>query len=103
MAYALDRRNPDHVPCQPLPLAGTSPAACRRRRTPRHGAEVARQGRRSCAGRHAAANLNNGVNMYLDEVKQIVIDVLALGPAGRSLDEHSALLGSIPELDSMAV
>lgn len=41
--------------------------------------------------------------MYLDEVKQIVIDVLALGPAGRSLDEHSALLGSIPELDSMAV
>ena len=41
--------------------------------------------------------------MYLDEVKQIVIDVLALGPAGRALDEHSALLGSIPELDSMAV
>jgi acyl carrier protein len=41
--------------------------------------------------------------MYLDEVKQIVIDVLALGPAGKALDEHSALLGSIPELDSMAV
>lgn len=41
--------------------------------------------------------------MYLDEVKQIVIDVLALGPTGRALDEHSALLGSIPELDSMAV
>ncbi|AVR94748.1 acyl carrier protein [Pseudoduganella armeniaca] len=41
--------------------------------------------------------------MYLEEVKTIVIDVLALGAAGQSLDEHSALLGSIPELDSMAV
>ncbi|TWI62982.1 acyl carrier protein [Pseudoduganella lurida] len=41
--------------------------------------------------------------MVLDEVKQIVIDVLTLGPAGQALDEHSALLGSIPELDSMAV
>ena len=42
--------------------------------------------------------------MYLDEVKQIVIDVLTLPPAaGQALDEHSALLGSIPELDSMAV
>jgi acyl carrier protein len=42
--------------------------------------------------------------MVLDEVKQIVIDVLALPPAtGAALDEHSALLGSIPELDSMAV
>lgn len=41
--------------------------------------------------------------MYLEEVKTIVIDVLALGPAGQSLNEHSALLGSIPELDSMAV
>lgn len=41
--------------------------------------------------------------MYLAEVKQIVIDVLSLGPAGSTLDEHSALLGSIPELDSMAV
>lgn len=41
--------------------------------------------------------------MYLEEVKTIVTDVLALGPAGQSLNEHSALLGSIPELDSMAV
>jgi len=41
--------------------------------------------------------------MYLEEVKNILIDVLALGPAGRALDEHSALLGSLPELDSMAV
>ncbi|MGO4381885.1 acyl carrier protein [Pseudoduganella sp. RAF53_2] len=40
---------------------------------------------------------------YLDEVKTILIDTLALGPSGRQLDEHSALLGSIPELDSMAV
>jgi acyl carrier protein len=41
--------------------------------------------------------------MYLEEVKTILIDVLALGPAGQSLDQHSALLGSLPELDSMAV
>jgi acyl carrier protein len=40
---------------------------------------------------------------YLDEVKTILIDTLALGPSGQQLDEHSALLGSIPELDSMAV
>ena len=41
--------------------------------------------------------------MVFDDVKDTVIDVLALGPAGQALDEHSALLGSIPELDSMAV
>lgn len=41
--------------------------------------------------------------MYLDQVKQILTDVLSLGDAGAALDEHSALLGSIPELDSMAV
>jgi acyl carrier protein len=41
--------------------------------------------------------------MYLDEVRNILIDVLSLGEAGKSLDEQSALLGSIPELDSMAV
>lgn len=41
--------------------------------------------------------------MYLEEVKKIVIDVLALGAAGDSLNENSALLGSLPELDSMAV
>jgi len=41
--------------------------------------------------------------MYLNDVKNIVIDVLALGPSGAGLTEHSALLGSIPELDSMAV
>ena len=41
--------------------------------------------------------------MYLDEVRNILIDVLSLGEAGKALDEQSALLGSIPELDSMAV
>ena len=41
--------------------------------------------------------------MYLEEVKTILTDVLALGPAVRQLDAHSALLGSLPELDSMAV
>ena len=41
--------------------------------------------------------------MYLDDVKQILIDVLSLGQAGQALGERSQLLGSIPELDSMAV
>lgn len=40
---------------------------------------------------------------YLDQVKTLLIDVLALGPAGQGLDADSALLGSLPELDSMAV
>jgi acyl carrier protein len=41
--------------------------------------------------------------MHLDEVKTILGDVLSLGDAKHALDQHSALLGSIPELDSMAV
>jgi len=41
--------------------------------------------------------------MYLDEVKNILIDVLNLGEAGQRLDADSPLLGSLPELDSMAV
>ena len=41
--------------------------------------------------------------MYLDEVKTILIDTLNLGETGRALDAGSPLLGSLPELDSMAV
>lgn len=42
--------------------------------------------------------------MYLEEVKNILADVLSLSSEAKSsLNEHSALLGSIPELDSMAV
>jgi len=41
--------------------------------------------------------------MYLEEVKNIVADVLSLGDARHSMDAGSGLLGSIPELDSMAV
>jgi acyl carrier protein len=41
--------------------------------------------------------------MYLDEVKTILIDVLALGENGQRLTADSPLLGSLPELDSMAV
>jgi acyl carrier protein len=41
--------------------------------------------------------------MYLNEVKQTLIDVLNLGPSGEALDANSPLLGSLPELDSMAV
>ena len=40
---------------------------------------------------------------YLQEVKTLLIDVLNLGPAGESLTSDSPLLGSLPELDSMAV
>ncbi|QOY94668.1 acyl carrier protein [Massilia sp. UMI-21] len=41
--------------------------------------------------------------MYLNEVRNILTDVLNLGPAGETLDADSPLLGSLPELDSMAV
>ena len=41
--------------------------------------------------------------MYLEDVKQILSDVLALGDQGAALNAQSPLLGSIPELDSMAV
>jgi acyl carrier protein len=41
--------------------------------------------------------------MYLEEVKTIVADVLSLGDARNSMTASSGLLGSIPELDSMAV
>lgn len=40
--------------------------------------------------------------MYLNEVRTILGDVLAL-PNAQSLTVDSALLGSVPELDSMAV
>jgi acyl carrier protein len=39
----------------------------------------------------------------LDEVRNVFSDVLSLGERGKSLTEESTLLGSIPELDSMAV
>jgi acyl carrier protein len=39
----------------------------------------------------------------LTEVKNILIDTLNLGDAGQSLTAESPLLGSLPELDSMAV
>jgi acyl carrier protein len=41
--------------------------------------------------------------MYLNDVKDALIDVLNLGPAGQALTASSPLLGSLPELDSMAV
>ncbi len=41
---------------------------------------------------------------YLEQVKNILADVLSLGDdAKAALNEQSALLGSIPELDSMGV
>lgn len=39
----------------------------------------------------------------INDVKQILTDVLALGPEGAALERDSGLLGTIPELDSMAV
>jgi len=41
--------------------------------------------------------------MYLNDVRDILTDVLNLGEAGQALGADSALLGSLPELDSMAV
>jgi acyl carrier protein len=41
--------------------------------------------------------------MYLEEIKNILGEVLSLGDAKNALTEQSGLLGSIPELDSMAV
>jgi acyl carrier protein len=40
---------------------------------------------------------------HLDEVKNILGDVMSLGDRKALLNEESVLLGSIPELDSMAV
>ncbi len=40
---------------------------------------------------------------YLEEVKNILADVLALGERKNSLQEESSLMGGIPEFDSMAV
>lgn len=40
---------------------------------------------------------------HLDRVRNILGDVLALGDRKQTLVADSALLGSIPELDSMAV
>ena len=40
---------------------------------------------------------------HLEEVKKILSDILSLGERKNSLKENSSLLGSIPELDSMAV
>jgi acyl carrier protein len=39
----------------------------------------------------------------LTDVKNLLIDTLNLGAAGKSLSAESPLLGSLPELDSMAV
>lgn len=42
--------------------------------------------------------------MYLNDVKRILAEVLSLDAArAAALDEHTLLLGSMPELDSMAV
>lgn len=41
--------------------------------------------------------------MYLEQTKTILGDVLNLGPAADTLTADSPLLGSLPELDSMAV
>lgn len=43
------------------------------------------------------------MEISLDQVKQIVGDVLQLGDRIDSFDQHTPLLGSVPEFDSMAV
>ena len=39
----------------------------------------------------------------IDEVKSLLAEILKLGERRDMLDESTALLGSLPELDSMAV
>lgn len=39
----------------------------------------------------------------LDEVRTILAEALGLGPRGQSFTAGTKLLGSVPELDSMAV
>ncbi len=39
----------------------------------------------------------------LDEIRNILAEVLQLADQGASLDAESALLGALPEFDSMAV
>ncbi len=39
----------------------------------------------------------------IDEVKSLLAEILQLGERRDMLDESTALLGSLPELDSMAV
>ncbi|MES2152615.1 MAG: acyl carrier protein [Pseudomonadota bacterium] len=41
--------------------------------------------------------------MYLNDLKTILGDVLNLGPRAQELSADSPLMGSLPELDSMAV
>lgn len=41
--------------------------------------------------------------MYLDDVKRLLIDVLCLSGDAARMDADTPLLGSLPELDSMAV
>jgi acyl carrier protein len=41
--------------------------------------------------------------MLLDEVKTVLGSALQLGERVRNMDESSALLGAVPELDSVAV
>lgn len=41
--------------------------------------------------------------MYLDDVKRLLIDVLCLSGDEARMDADTPLLGSLPELDSMAV
>lgn len=39
----------------------------------------------------------------IDEVKTVLVDTLQLGPRSAGIGASTSLLGSIPELDSMAV
>jgi acyl carrier protein len=41
--------------------------------------------------------------MIIDDVRDVLADALQLGPRGRAMTASTALLGAIPELDSMAV
>src|SRR5687767_9399794 len=55
------------------------------------------------ADRTFASAFLRGLWMLLDEVKAVVGSALQLGDRVRNMNESSALLGAVPELDSIAV
>lgn len=40
---------------------------------------------------------------YIDDVRNILAEILSLGPRAKTLTSDSALIGAIPEFDSMSV
>jgi acyl carrier protein len=57
----------------------------------------------ACRFDTAGKPMNIAPRMLLDEIRTILGSALQLGDRARRLNEHSPLLGAVPELDSIAV